>query len=43
MLGLIEGLNESYDNILDDGREEVYGVPVFYDDDEMYDQLLEDE
>lgn len=43
MLGLIEGLTESYDDILDDGPEEEYGVPVFYDDDEMYDHILREE
>lgn len=39
MLGIIKGLSENYDDLLEEGPEEEYGIPVFYDDEEMYDYL----
>lgn len=44
MLGIIKGLSEGYDDLLnDEGVEEEYGVPVFYNDEEMFDYLSGDE
>jgi hypothetical protein len=43
MLGIIKGLSEGYDDLLDSSVDEEYGIPVFYDDDEMFEYLSEDE
>lgn len=43
MLGLIKGIMaESYD-ILDQEVDEQYGIPIFYDDESMYEYLERDE
>jgi hypothetical protein len=42
MLGIIDGIDEAYDRLTEEDDEEAYGVPVFYDDEELYDHLLDE-
>lgn len=41
MFGIIEGIDEAYDSLTEEEDEEAYGVPVFYDDEQLYDHILD--
>jgi hypothetical protein len=40
MLGIKQGLEDVYDQLTED-QEEVYGVPVFYEEENLYEYLRE--
>lgn len=42
MFGIIEGIDEAYDSLIGEEDEEAYGVPVFYDDEQLYDHILDE-
>jgi len=42
MFGILEEISEKYDSILEDEPETEYGIPVFYNDEELYDHLYEE-